>query len=156
MVANMSRHLDDIKSRTYLCPSKEADFEPRYKHYPARYIACFVSGGAKYVGEVDACIRLTVSSPPEVLWKFTAAGDGELVDLALRKQSCTPSPNRPPCLVFLIGDLTNTDFVYDLKGGMQQSCAYFDLSSISPADLRDVATKLRSNPWSSLPKYKGR
>lgn len=149
VVVNMARSLDDVRMRIYLCPSMEAGFRTGYAHKPSRYLACYVSSGAKYVGAVEACVRLGLTKST-VLWKFSTATEDDLVSRARQAQRNTTSGNKPPCLVFLLEDLKSTDFQYDVGGGLQNSCVFFDLSPLDPANTIDLAAKLRGVTWSEL------
>lgn len=155
MVAvNMAKSRQDVMLRAYLCPSLENDFQTGYVHYPAKYLACFVNGGAKHMGEVEACVRLHKSGGDEVLWKFKETPDEELFARAREAQKKTVTGNKPPCLVFLLSSLTNTDFQYDSRGGLQSSRIYFDVSSLHPNDLKDLSAKLRGTSWAAMPRWK--
>jgi hypothetical protein len=154
VVFNMAKSLEDISRRMYLCPSEENDFKVGFVHHEARYGGCYVGGGAKYIAEIGACVRVGKISD-EVLWKFTHEADESLIGRAREALNTTSSINRvPPRLVFLFEKLASTDLVYDFLGGVQQSRIYFDLTDLAPTDIHDLATKLRDVPWSVLPKWK--
>ena len=155
VVANMSKAMSDVEARLYLCPTKEEDFELGHVHHPAKYLACYVGGGPKYVAEVAACVRVGKTKPSEVLWKFTDASDEDLIAKAKESLKTTENTNRlPPRLVFLLENLSRTDFQYDLSGGMQSSRIYFDVTEIEPTDIKDLAQKLTRIRWSELAKWK--
>ncbi|MFN8219587.1 MAG: hypothetical protein U0S12_05580 [Fimbriimonadales bacterium] len=154
VAVNMKDSFLDIANGMYLCPATEGGFVPAHAHVPVKYMACCVQQGAKYIGEVIACVRLNRSQPDEVLWKFGEDGDAELIVAARAKQKISTSHQHPPCLVFLLGRMAGTDFVRDKAGGLQNSCVVFDLTDLAPADLTDLAAKLRSVPWSALPRLK--
>lgn len=153
MVAvNMAKWPDDfVVHKMYCCPATENGWADGYRHYPARYIANYVSKGAKYVGVVKACVHLRKIGADRVLWKFDDISDAEAIAEAEIVRAATRR-NQRPCIVFLQSQLSVTDFVYDLRGGLQSSRIYFDLSDLEPIDVKDLACKLRSSSWSSLAK----
>lgn len=154
VVVNMAKWpMDFVEHKMYCCPATEDGFVPSYKHYPAKYIANYVSNGAKYIGVVSACIKLHKVGPDEVLWKFGDIDDAAAMERAEEVRAKTRR-NERPCLVFLQSQLSQTDFVYDSMGGLQGSRIYFDLTEIAPTDVKDLATKLREVPWSLLAKFK--
>lgn len=151
----MAQSIPDLVDRMYLCPATEGGFEPRYIHYPARYMAAYVDKGARYVAEVRACVRVSSKNPDEVLWKFTEDEDKNLIIEAKAALLQTRSTNRhPPRIVFLLGQPKETAFTYDLKGGLQMSRVYFDITALEATDLVDLAKKLRTASWSQLPRWK--
>ena len=155
VVVNMAKWPDDfLVHRMYSCPATDVDFTPSYKHYPARYIANYVSKGAPYVGVVAACVHLRKESPDRVLWKYDDLNDEEAIQRAEEVRAITRRNGRP-CLVFLQSQLSATGFVYDTKGGLMGSRQYFDVSSLEAADVKSLAKKLRDVPWSLLPKRNG-
>lgn len=156
VAVNMSKWPQDLAAhKMYCCPCTDSGFTPSYRHYPAKYIANFVNKGAKYIGVVSACVRLRKVGPDEVLWRFGSISNKEAIAQAETVRAATQR-NPRPCLVFLQEQLSATDFVYDAPGGLMNSCVYFDVSELGPVDVKDLAEKLRSWPWSELPKWKGR
>lgn len=155
VAVNMAQSIPDLVDRMYLCPAIEGGFEPRYIHYPARYMAAYVDKGARYVAEVRACIRVSNKNPDEILWKFTEDEDKRLIIEARAAMLQTRSTNRlPPRLVFLLGQPKETALTYDLKGGLQMSRVYFDITALEATDLPDLAQKLKTVSWSQLPRWK--
>lgn len=154
IVVNSSKWPDDFAvHRMYCCPAKENGFDPSYRHYPAKYVANYVSKGARYIGVVAACVRLNKTSPAEVLWKFDNISDSDAIRLA-EEVRATTKRNATRCLVFLQTQLTATEFEYDHQGGLQNSRVYFDLTDLAPTGVKDLAEKLLSTPWSALSKWK--
>src|SRR5689334_242315 len=131
VVVNMAKWPADYTDhKMYCCPATERGFDNNYRHYPAKYIANYVSKGAKYIGVVAACVRLNRSSPDEVLWKFDEISDEDAIARAEAVRAATRR-NPRPCLVILQSQLSATDFVYDALGGLQGSRTYFDLSDLT-------------------------
>lgn len=139
--------------KMYCCPATENDWEKGYRHYPARYIGNYVSKGVRYIGVVGACVHLRKDHPDRVLWKYDDISDEEAIAEAERVRKAT-NRNPRPCIVFLQTQLSATDFQYDVRGGLQSSRIYFDVSSLEPRDVKDLAAKLRERPWSEVPKLK--
>jgi hypothetical protein len=144
-------HQDFTEHRMYCCPATEDGFEKGYVHYPAKYLANYTSKGAHYVSMVAACVRLRKNGPDEVLWKFDDISDEDAIIEAERVRKITRR-NERPCLVFLQSQPKATNFVYDPSGGLMSSRAYFDLTTVAPDGIKDLADKLRDIPWSALPK----
>lgn len=154
VVVNMAKWPSDFQEdRMYCCPAEENGFDASYRHYPAKYIANYISKGARYIAVIGACVRLNKSSPDEVLWKFSEIADVEAIDRAEAVRAKTRR-NPRPCLVFLQVELSSTDFQYDHDGGFQSSRTYFDVSELEPTGVKDLAAKLRQVPWSVLPKWR--
>jgi hypothetical protein len=59
-------------------------------------------------------------------------------------------PNEYPWCVFLLGDLFQTEFVKDSKGGMWVSKQYFDISSLKIRTAEELANALRGKNWSDI------
>lgn len=157
VVVNMAKSLEDIRERIYICPSKQDDFEVGYIHHPSKYLACYTNNDAiLYVAVVAACVRVTKHAEDSVLlWKYSDAEDEELITKARSFIGKTKSPSTvPPRLVFLLEDLSSTSFSYDVGGGLQSGRIYFDLTQLEPTDVKDLAVKLRTVSWSTLPKWK--
>lgn len=155
LVVNMAKNLPDIRLRIYVCPSEENGFHGSHLHAPAKYIACYVQAGAKYVGEVGACVRINKTGPAEVLWKFGEESDSEYIKRAQAALKETLTLNRiPPRLIFLIDNLSATDFVHDTGNSLLASRVYFDITEMGVTDVKDLAVKLKSAIWSALPRWK--
>lgn len=144
---------DFAEHRMYCCPATENGFHKDYRHYPARYIGDYVSKGVRYIAVVDACVRLNRSGPDEVLWKFGDLTDEDAIARSEEARAAT-NRNQRPCLVFLQGNLSRTEFVYDPLGGLQSSRVYFDLTDLAPKDVKDLAGKLCEVPWTALAKWR--
>lgn len=142
---------DFTEHRMYCCPAMENGFAEGYRHYPARYIANYVSKWAKYMGVVAACVHLRKDHPDRVLWKYDDIADEEAIARADAVRAATRR-NPRPCLLFLQFQLSATDLVYDIRGGLQSSRIYFDVSGLGAGNVKDVAARLRDVPWSEVPK----
>ena len=155
VVVNMAKWLSDFtEDRMYCCPAADDGFLPSYRHYPAKYIGNYVSGDVKYVAVVAACVRLNRTGPDEVLWKFTDISDEDAIAKAEAVRLKT-GRNRRPCIVFLQEDLSVTAFPYDMRGGLQSSRVYFDISEIEPIkDVKELAINLRRTSWTNLARWK--
>ena len=152
VVVNMAKWPTDFSDhRMYCCPAAENGFHASYRQYPAKYIGNYVSKGVKYIGVVEACVRLNKLGNDEVLWKFGEISDEDAIRKSNEVRSLTRR-NPKPCLVMLQTELSATDFEYDYSGGFQSSRTYFDLSDLDFLDVKDLATELRSNPWSTIAK----
>jgi hypothetical protein len=144
---------DLIDHKMYCCPATESGFADGYRHYPAKYIANYVSKGAKYLGVVAACVHLRKDRPDRVLWKYDDVSDEDAITRAVAARNTTRR-NPLPCLVFLESQLAATDFQYDKRGGLMSSCAYFDVSDLRTDSVKELAAELRELPWSGVPKRK--
>ncbi len=154
VVVNASKFPSDfIDYRMYCCPATEGGFHDSYVHMPAKYIGNYVSQGVKYVGVVAAAVRLNKTGPAEVLWKFDDISDEDAIARA-EEVRIASRRNSKPCMVILQSDLSVTDFVYDLRGGLMMSRLVFDVKELEPTGIKDLAIKLRTASWSGLPKLK--
>ena len=142
----------------YTCPTGTEEFLTGYKHYPAKYFAAYVNGGAKYVAHIDAVLRVTDKDQGEVLWKNVDESDESLVArgiparLAAVNQTTLKTLNKPPCLLFLLSDRKATEFIYDSQGGLVASNVYFDITELGVTNTTELAAKLRTTSWKGLPK----
>jgi hypothetical protein len=155
MVGNCRQSWKDFaQHQTYVCPAAAGGFDQKFKQFRAKYFAPFVSKDVRYVSEIEAVVRLDTKTDAEVVWNNTSEPDETLIERAREKLE-TVGGVRPPCLVYLLNNLRTTELVFDGLGTLSGSRQYFNLTELAPTDAGDLAQKLRSCVWSSLPKYSG-
>jgi hypothetical protein len=155
MVGNCRQHWKDFaQHRAYVCPATADAFDPKFKQFRAKYFAPFVSREIRYISSIEAVVRLKTKTDAEVLWNNGDQDEETLIALA-REKLDQSSAARPPCLVYLLGDLKGTEFVFDGQGTLSGSRQYFNVGDLKPTGVADLAEKLRSVVWSALPKYSG-
>lgn len=138
-----------------MCPSGEQAFQSGHVHFPAKYIACYVQAGAKYVGEIAGCVRINKSHDPEFLWGFGPDSEEAYIKRAQEAMKATLTLNRtPPRLIFLIDNLSATDLIHEGGNSLLASKVYFDITEVGATDVKDLAVKLRNTTWNSLPRWK--
>jgi hypothetical protein len=155
MVGNCRQHWKDFtENQAYICPATTEGFEAKHKQFRARYFAPFVSKDIKYISEIVAVVRVISKTEAEIVWNNSDQDEALLIELAKQKLDLSTA-SRPPCLVYLLNNLKATEFVFDGLGTLSGSRQYFNLTELAPKDAADLAQKLRSSVWSSLPKYSG-
>lgn len=154
VVVNMSSWPEDFTQyRMYCCPATDGGFDSRYRHYPAKHLAPYWSGGCRAIALVAACVRLGKDQPDEVIWKFSDISDEEAIAQARRMRADTRR-NPTPCLVFVLTELRRTEFMRDAAGGMQGPREFFDVSKWNSETSKTLADSLNGKPWSMVDKWR--
>jgi hypothetical protein len=86
------------------------------------------------------------SKAHSVVWKNNDLPEAELIKIALKRYKQTGN-SFYPVRVFVLDDLSPTDFRKTSSGGMFGSKKYFDIEKSKVADVKDLATKLEGKTW---------
>ncbi len=133
-----------LDQQAYACPTSGG----AYSHARSRFFGAYKDKKVQHVAEVEAVVDVGPRDEA-ILWKNGAAADGDLKARA-RNALLRWGDGLMPGRVFLLGDLHDTEFTKDSKGGMFGSKIYFDVTSLEASDAGALAASLRGRPWSEL------
>jgi hypothetical protein len=155
-VVNCAKYFNEIEvGEAYLCPTDKS----AYSHKPCRFFGLYRNKRVERVADIEAVVDVAKPSgegvplKAEVLWSNTGKSDQQLQQTAIEK-ALRFRANELPIRVFILANITPTDFVKDSKGGMYESKRYFDVSRLKAKDTGDLAAKLEGKQWSDLKPYR--
>jgi hypothetical protein len=134
-----------LEGRVYMCPTAGGN----YSHARCKYFGLYSEKRVEYVAEIRAVVDVEGETESNVKWKNVEVDDMTLnteARASLNKFRHGEYPKR----VFLLGDLFQTDFAKETKGGMWVSKQYFDVSSLKIKTAEELAEALRGKKWADL------
>lgn len=145
-VVNSAQRWHEIRDfNVYTCPTEGS----AYNHKRCKYLGMYKDKRVSAVAEIEAVIDVYSEDLAEINWingsESVKAYVKNATDLALKLRK-----NSLPQRLFLLKDLSSTDFVKDSKGGMFGSKRYFDIEDLSVTNASELAEKLRGKTWSEL------
>jgi hypothetical protein len=148
-IVNCARYFEDIKrGSVYLCPVEGS----AYNHKPCRFFGMYRNKKVEAVAEIEAVVDVSKDLKAEVLWENSGQSESQLQKTAIEKARRF-RPQELPLRVFILTNITPTDFEKDTKGGMYGSKQYFDVSPLKAKDAKDLAAKLEGRQWSEFKFY---
>lgn len=149
-VCNCADNIDEqYKHNVYICPATGGS----YSHKRCRYFGAYSDKHAQVVSEILGVVDLDSKDPEEanVRWNNSdALSDEELIEEAIDRKYAS-RPNRTEnARVFVLGELYDTAFKKDSKGGMIGSKRYFDVEELDVDTTSRLADALHGISWSQL------
>lgn len=131
-----------IERKIYICPAKDG----QYNHRRSLYFGMYRNKRVEQVALIEAVIDLESEEEFTLKWKNIDKSDDELVKIA-RERRNQDTESWYPVRVFLLSEVSYTDFVKASPGGMFSSKQYFDISKLKVIDTADLARKLKGKTW---------
>lgn len=133
----------------YICPATGGS----YSHKRCRYFGAYNNKHAQVVAEILGVVDLDSQDPEEadIRWNNSdSLSDEELAAEAVGRKYAS-RPNRTEnARVFVLGELYDTAFKKDSKGGMIGSKRYFDVEELNVDTAAELADALDGMGWSEL------
>lgn len=136
---------DVLQSNVYMCPTKGA----AYSHDRCAFFGMYKDKRVARVAEILAVVDVESSSLAAILWK-NAPGEcavlrSRAIEVALARRA-----DDLPARVFLLGNLFETDFRKDSRGGMMGSKQYFNVARFRATTAQELASALSGKTWSEF------
>lgn len=147
-------HSAQLTNEVYACPATGG----AYSHKRCEYLGLYWGKAVRAVGRIKGVVDvdpLLAAGSEVVLWNneepATYSAEQLKAEARQRLEDCFPkakrAENRRPHRVFVLGDVTETNFEKTSKGGMFTSKIYFDARELQIESAIDLATKLRTKTW---------
>ena len=144
-VVNCAKLPDDIlNGEVYMCPAQGG----AYSHKRSMYFGLYRNKKVEKIAIIEAVVDVEDRATGEMRWKNVEGKDDALIQKAIEK--VISLRDEYPTRVFLLGDLFDTEFKKNTRGGLMGSKVYFDLSSLHPEGGKDLALKLSGEEWSNF------
>ena len=148
LILNTARNYDIVRnSRCYLSPDKGGN----YRYQRAAYVGLYKDKSVRGIGDIIA--RVTVKQKdlePQISW----INDDELPEDTLNEWVLEQIEQRwdggYPIQALLIGEIHDSSFVKNSKGGMFNNNRIVDISKISYTTVEDLSESLSTMKWSDL------
>jgi hypothetical protein len=139
---------DVLDGKVYMCPAEGG----AYSHGRCKYFGMYQQKRVEKVSLIRAAVDVETDAQAKLLWRNVNEKSADLLAEAKAKVMQL-RPGKYPTRIFLLGQLYDTNFIKDTRGGMLGSKQYFDVSSFRAEDAEDLAKKLRDRTWSELSKH---
>lgn len=133
---------DVLDHNVYMCPATGG----AYSHSRCKYFGMYREKKVGKIALIRAVVDVVDVDSAELKWKNVDANDTDLLKEA--REIVSRARDEYPTRIFLLGELHDTSFLKDTKGGMLGSKQYFDVAKLEPQDAEDLAGKLHNNNWS--------
>jgi uncharacterized membrane protein len=144
-VVNCVRIPEDIERHgVYICPAAGG----AYNHARCKYFGMYGNKRVSKVALIRGVVEVYSEDAAKMQWSNADETQKSLEAEAIEK--IRAARGEYPSRVFLLGDLCETNFVKDSRGGMMGSKQYFDIGPLGVADAADLAEKLRGKTWTWL------
>ena len=146
-VVSCSRSAEEVVSeQVYFCPATGG----AYNHNRCKYFGVYRNKAVEKVGLIEAVVDVESEDSAKIKWKnIDSKSDADLEKAAIIK--IKPKLFKQfPKRVFLLGDLFDTKFIKDSKGGMFVSKHYFDIGNLKVTGSKELAERLSGKTWSML------
>jgi hypothetical protein len=145
-VVNCVGYPDDILiHNVYMCPASSGP----YNHGRCEYFGMYRQKKVERVGQIIAVIDVESRENVTIKWINDNSNKKKLKELAIEKVYSLREESLP-VRIFLLGELFETNFLKDSRGGMQSSKQYFDIRKLEPENANDLAIKLNGKTWSEI------
>lgn len=145
-VVNCAEHSNEITEHAvYTCPIEGR----HYQHRQCKYLGVYKDKRVGYVAAIDAVVNVHSENHAEVCWINDDKKSDDCIKTAIEK-AVLLRKNDLPRKVFLLSDISSTDFIKDTKGGMFGSKTYFDVRSLNAKNAAELAKSLYGKTWSEL------
>jgi hypothetical protein len=144
-VVNCAQSFNTISlHHVYMCPAEIG----HYNHKRSQYFGMYRNKCVEKVGVIEAVVDLESDQESTLKWNNSAKPKADLINQAKKKKDCWQFVNYP-MRIFLLSDLSNTNFMKDTPGGMFGVKKYFDVSSLGANSATELAEKLRGKTWTN-------
>lgn len=145
-VVNCAGKPDDILvGGVYMCPASGGS----YSHARCAYFGMYRKKKVEYIASIEAVVEVEHGSKAQVRWLNSDKTESEACEEAQAKVE-ELRPDAGATRVFLLGPLSETEFIKDSKGGLRGSKQYFDISRISSTNAAELAAALQGRHWSDF------
>lgn len=145
-IVNCSKSAEEtISRRAYICPAEGGP----YKHKRCKYFGVYRNKTVYKIGLIEAVVDVESKDSAKIKWKNVATKDADIEKIALTKIKLRHSSDYPK-RIFLLGELFDTKFIKDSKGGMLPSKRYFDVGSLKVSSSKELAERLSGKLWAML------
>jgi len=145
---NCAEHSNEIiEHAVYTCPVKGRP----YQHRQCKYLGMYKNKHVSYVAAIDAVVDVYSENRAEICWINSNKKSDNYIKAAIEK-AVLLRKDALPRKVFLLSDVSSTDFIKDTKGGMFGSKTYFDISGLNVKNAADLAKRINGKNWSELRK----
>lgn len=156
-VCNCSRALPDQEDHhVYICPASGGP----YKHRRCRYFGAYKNRAAQYIAEIAGIVDFEVGDEPDgvVLWNNRPdlyTNDELIVEAQARKEVARPDTDYST-RVFVLEDLTKTNFIKESGPPMRGSKQYFDMREcfdvreLNANSAEELARALDGKKWKNF------
>ncbi len=134
-----------LNGHAYICPAAGG----AYAHLHSQYFGMYKDKRVSQVAKITAVVDVDDPRGPTVIRRNTENSTGDLVERALRVRAQF-EPTLNPARVFLLDELTETDFRKTTKGGLYGPKRYFDIEHLRVTTTADLAAKLAQRTWETL------
>jgi hypothetical protein len=123
-VINCSMSFDNVlQNKVYTCPAQGG----QYNHRRSLYFGAYRNKTVEQVARIEAVVDLVSESEAHsVVWKNNDQPKAELIKTAIERYQQAGN-SFYPVRVFVLGDLSSTDFRKASSGGLFGSKKYFDI-----------------------------
>lgn len=135
--------------KVYICPATGGS----YSHKRCRYFGAYKNKQAQAVAEILGVVELNSKDPSEanIQWRNTEdLTDEELIEMAIERKYAFWPDRVEDARVFVLGEIHDTSFRKDSKGGMLGSKRYFNIDSLGVNNAAELADALDGMGWSEL------
>lgn len=145
-VVNCAEYSDEIiEHAVYTCP---VEGRP-YKHRRCKYLGMYKDKTVAYVAFIDAVVGVYSKNHAEVCWINGTEKSNDYNKIAIEKAILLRKDDLPR-KVFLLSNVSSTNFIKDTKGGMFGSKIYFNIGILEVDNATELAKKLYGKTWSEL------
>jgi hypothetical protein len=140
---------EQYEHKVYICPATGGS----YSHKRCRYFGAYKNKQAQVVAEILGVVDLDSKDPSEanVRWRNSEElTDEELIEMAIERKYASRPSRTENARVFVLGELHDTNFRKDSKGGMITSKQYFDVDGLDVDNAAQLAEALDGMVWSEL------
>lgn len=134
-----------LNGHAYICPAAGG----AYAHLRSRYFGMYKDKRVSHVAVVAGVVDLDESGSATVKWENGDTSAGDLTARA-RGAHATFEPTLVPARVFVLDELTETNFRKGTKGGLFGSKRYFDVEHLRVNDAVELAAKLNGLSWEDI------
>lgn len=145
-VVGCSQNYDEIiKNEVFICPATNG----QYNHARSKYIGFYTVKIVRKIAMIDAVVDIEEDRTAIIKWRNNELSEEEIRKKAFAKLD-ELKPGYYPIRIFCLGELFDTNFEKDSKGGMIGHKQYFDITSLAANDAQDLAIKLAGKKWSAF------
>lgn len=127
----------------YMCPTDGGS----YNHARCKYFGMYRNKRVEKVASIEAVADVESESEVKIKWVNGSMKKNDVKAVAMKKVK--DFRGSYPARVFLLGELYDTNFIKDSKGGMMGSKQYFDISSLNVKNSKELADALSDKTWSN-------
>lgn len=155
-VVNCANSIDHPASyNVYTCPATGGS----YSHKRCRYFGAYKQNHAQFIAEILGVVDINSNDPSDaqIKWNNSEAlssletlTEEELIQEAIDRKYATRPDHLENARVFVLGEMHDTAFEKDSKGGMINSKRYFDVEDFGVENASQLAAALDGVGWSEL------